>query len=70
MSDWEYEYDKMLANPPEPKESRFKCDKCGRPFQTDDRVYECDCDNLCEECAYDWLNDLWHYATWEQCYGD
>ena len=67
---WEHSCDVWKTTPPEPAESKFKCDKCGEEFYPDDPVYECDCENLCKDCALEWLNDKWHYATWEQCYGD
>lgn len=67
---WEHSYDKWKTTPPEPQESNFKCDRCGEEFYPDDQVYECDCENLCKECAVEWLNDKWHYVTWEQCYGN
>lgn len=69
MGDWEYEYDKFVTNPPEPKESKFKCWCCGRPFSEGDRVYQIEGESLCEVCAIEWFDEQYRFADYDECYG-
>ena len=61
-------YDEWKLNPPEPPESLLKCDQCGAEFQPGDRIYEIECENLCENCADAWLNCQWRYVEESECY--
>ena len=69
MENWQYEEDKMLANPPEAPESHFYCSRCNDFFLPDDKVYHFEGEGLCEKCADEWIEENMTYATEEQCYG-
>lgn len=66
---WEEHYDKWKTTLPEPKESRFKCDRCGMEFYPEESYYDIDGDKLCNRCANNWFNEQIRYATEEECYG-
>lgn len=65
---WEDSYDKWKTTPPEPKESRFKCDHCGEELFPGDKIYEIEGENLCENCAHSWLDGQWRFLDESECY--
>ena len=69
MEGWQASYDRMLANPPE-EDSKFHCDHCGEPIFPEERYYDVEGEYLCRECALEWLEDQYRFATEEQCYGE
>ena len=70
MEDWQHELDEMLANPPEGRESKFKCEHCGDPLFPDEKYYEIEDEKMCPDCARSWLEDQWHFVTEEMAYGE
>ena len=70
MEDWEYDLDRILANPPEGKESRCKCCNCGEILEVDDEYWEIDGDIFCEECAFKWLDCRKNWVSEWMAYGD
>ena len=71
-NDWETRLDHYLTNPPEPEceESKFRCSRCGEPFEPEDAVYKLESGDLCYECANTWLSEQMVFATEEECYPD
>lgn len=59
-------YDKWRTTPDEP-ESNFKCDRCKQDIFPDEPYYEVEGDNLCPDCAKDWLEEQKCYAKECQC---
>lgn len=67
---WEDSYDKWKTTPPEPKESRFKCERCKEPFYPGDRVFDIEGETLCYGCATEWFDEQYRFVQDEDCYGD
>lgn len=61
-------FDDWLTTPPESEESVFKCDHCKEPFFPNDEYYTIEGENLCYECAFEWLKSMCHTADEDQCY--
>lgn len=63
-------YDRWKTTPPDEPESNFTCECCGDFFLPDDKVYDIEGEEMCEECAKEWLERQVHLATEDECYGD
>ena len=69
MESWQYEEDRMLANPPEAPESKCKCERCQEPLLPDDKYFDCEGYIFCEECAREWLEEQAQFVSEEMAYG-
>lgn len=56
MEKWQYELDKYLTTPPEPKESQCKCCICGEELYPEDVYFDFEDDVYCDVCAEWWVN--------------
>ena len=70
MADWEYQLDQILFNPPEGKESKCKCCRCGEELYPDYEYYELDDEILCEDCAEKWLEGHKNWVTEDMAFGE
>ena len=70
MEAWQYLEDRMLANPPEPKETKCLCCKCKEPLYFDEAYYELDGEIYCENCAEKWLQGHKNWVSEWMAYGE
>lgn len=56
FGNWESQLDSYLTTPPE-DEPVLKCDECEDGIYLGDRYYHIDGENLCRDCALEWLED-------------
>lgn len=55
---WETQLDHYLTTPPEDEyEPKFFCDKCERGLFSGEKYYLLDGENLCPDCAEEWLEE-------------
>lgn len=62
--------DRWLTTPPEDSErsSNLKCSMCGNDIYLDEDYYVIEDDNMCEDCAREWLDEHRKTADYEDCY--
>ena len=63
------DYDDWKLNPPEPKESPFKCTCCGESLYPGDPYWNIEGEHYCSDCTEEWLNEQKSEVTEEQFYG-
>lgn len=63
-------YDIWKTTPPEPEESKCRCEKCEEELQADEYFYMIEGYLMCENCAEEWFNAQRNTVTWEMAYGD
>ena len=68
MENWKKSLDKWLTTPPEEKESKCKCSRCGETLYPDDEYYELDDEIMCEDCAREWLEGNKNWVTESMAY--
>lgn len=67
MENWQYNYDKTVMTPPEPKASDLRCCDCGENLQYNEFYYDICGDIYCERCAEEWFEQCRHEVN---DYGD
>lgn len=71
-NDWLHSkgYDDWKLNPPELKESAFKCSCCGEPLYPEDKCWKMEGEHYCHDCAREWFDYNWRYVTEDDCVGN
>lgn len=70
MESWQYAEDRMLANPPERKESKCLCAMCKEPLYPDEEYFELDEEIYCNICAEKWLELQKNWVTSWMAFGE
>lgn len=68
--DLDHKLDRYLTEEPEPKETIFKCEQCGMEIYPSEEYYTIEGENLCGECAAEWLDSMRKIATEDECFED
>ena len=63
-------YDRWKTTPPEDRESKCKCERCGESLYPGDEYFDCEGTLLCDECSKEWLSEQFQKVTDEMCYGE